>query len=285
MNKSWEDFLERNTRLLRVIVVLIIVMNIPFGNLFLYPFVLFSTWIHESCHGLAAITVGGRVEWLNIYADGSGLAYTAVPVNDHVGFARVFVASAGYCGTSFVGGVLLMFRSSRGSGTRVGTGVVGACLIASCALVVRNVFGVVVLLVVGIGLTLCACGASDFWVGETYAALAATTCLNAVTSVRALYSPASSTVNGVVRPSDAFSVQEVTHVSYLVWATLWLLFALSCTALGLLIQYQPPPPAAAAEDNANVDSAAGDNPEKIEAKGPTSSPYAHIEILDGSRWA
>lgn len=47
------ELYQREKRLLRAIVIIVTFLNIPFGNFILYPFQLFSTWIHESFHGLA----------------------------------------------------------------------------------------------------------------------------------------------------------------------------------------------------------------------------------------
>ena len=232
VTKSWRELWENDKRLLRMIAVLVIVLNIPYGNYVLYPFLLFSTWIHESCHGLAAWSVGGRVSWLNIYTDGSGLANTLIP---NTPICRAWVANAGYSGTAIVGGILLIFRRHT-KGTRVGITGMGLCLVLSCAMVVRNAFGLTILLFMGSILLLCGWKATDDWVRELYSALASTTCLNAVTSIRALYSPGSATVGGVItQTTDASSMQSVTFIPYYIWATLWLLFGIACTIAGTLI--------------------------------------------------
>ena len=237
VTKSWREVWENDRRLLRMIFVLVIVLNIPYGNYVLYPFLLFSTWIHESCHGLAAWSVGGRVSWLNVYADGSGLANTLIP---NTPICRAWVANAGYSGTAIVGGILLIFRRHT-KGTRIGMSVMGVCVLLSCVMVVRNVFGLVTLLLIGIFLLLCGWKATDFWIREVYSAVASTTCLNAVTSIRALYSPGSATVGGVItQTTDASTMQSVTLIPYYIWATLWLLTGTICTIAGILIVLSEP---------------------------------------------
>lgn len=48
------ELYQRDKRLLRAIVVITIVLNLPgAGKYVLYPFMIFSTWIHETFHGLA----------------------------------------------------------------------------------------------------------------------------------------------------------------------------------------------------------------------------------------
>lgn len=49
----------RDKRLLRIIVCIVVLLNVPLGlgGFVLYPFVLFSTWIHESFRGMAGETL------------------------------------------------------------------------------------------------------------------------------------------------------------------------------------------------------------------------------------
>ncbi len=96
-----------NRYLLGGLVVLVLLSNIPFGQYVLYPFELFSTWIHEVCHGLAALAVGGTFDELRLFSDTSGQAlsnYVTSRPN------LIIVASAGYIGTSFFGALLLILQ-------------------------------------------------------------------------------------------------------------------------------------------------------------------------------
>ena len=47
------ELFAREKRLLRAILLIVILLNAPVGKYILYPFVIFSTWIHESFHGIA----------------------------------------------------------------------------------------------------------------------------------------------------------------------------------------------------------------------------------------
>lgn len=53
-----KSFIKRDKPLLVAIGAMILLMNIPMVGMILYPFKIFSTWIHELCHGIAAILVG-----------------------------------------------------------------------------------------------------------------------------------------------------------------------------------------------------------------------------------
>lgn len=225
----------RDKRLLRSIILIVVMLNIPIGKYVLYPFMIFSTWIHESMHGMAALSIGGKIDWLNIYPDGSGLAYTIIPTGK---FNRAWVASAGYQGTAIVGGIMLMFRRSNFC-TRVGTGGLGLAILLSCILFVRNTFGLCMLISMGILLVLAGWCLPPFWVGELYALLASTCCLNAITSIRVLFYVSEATIGGTVHTSDATTMQSVTNVHAWVWASLWMALAFWMTCLGVCIAVEP----------------------------------------------
>lgn len=94
---KFHRFFIRERNLLIVMVLLVLLLNFRFGRLILYPFRLLSTWVHEVCHGLAAVLSGGKIGRLQIFRDGSGLAFTVSRSN----FGAAFTSSAGYPGTAY----------------------------------------------------------------------------------------------------------------------------------------------------------------------------------------
>jgi hypothetical protein len=116
--------LERDRNLLIACIVLVIAMNTTEGRYLLYPFRIFSTWVHEMCHGIASILMGGSISKLEIFKDGSGLAYTRTPGD----WRKAFVSSGGYPGTAVTGCILLLFRRTT-LGPTIGTIGLGC---ASC---------------------------------------------------------------------------------------------------------------------------------------------------------
>lgn len=103
---------------------------------------------------------------------------------------------------------MLMFRRTH-IGARIGTCGIGLIMLLTCILFVRNVFGLAVLVSMGLGLTVAGWRAPPFWIGELYALIAATTCLNAITSVRVLFFVTESSVGGVTNASDAMTMQNM----------------------------------------------------------------------------
>mmetsp|Transcript_4531 Transcript_4531/g.9229 ORF Transcript_4531/g.9229 Transcript_4531/m.9229 type:complete len:220 (-) Transcript_4531:1718-2377(-) len=157
-----QELFDRDKRLLRSILLVVVLLNIPIGSYILYPFMIFSTWIHELFHGLAALSIGGKIIWLNVYSNGSGLAHTSYPAG---AFQKAWVAGAGYQGTAIVGGIMLMFRRTE-MGARAGTLILGLEMLFTCLLFVRNIFGLVMLILMGIGLVIAGWRLPPFWVSE-----------------------------------------------------------------------------------------------------------------------
>ncbi|HET6266197.1 MAG TPA: M50 family metallopeptidase, partial [Acidobacteriota bacterium] len=54
-------------RVLLVAIVLTLALQlIPYGRWLTYPFLIFSTFIHETCHALATVLTGGKVDSLTV---------------------------------------------------------------------------------------------------------------------------------------------------------------------------------------------------------------------------
>lgn len=126
--------LSENRYLLGALVAVVVLSNIPYGRYLLYPFELFSTWIHETCHGLAALAVGGQFIELHLYADTSGRALSRGIAST---WSKTIVASAGYVGTSFLGALLLLLQRP----TRFSRSLAGVTLVVLLVLVSFQVRG------------------------------------------------------------------------------------------------------------------------------------------------
>mmetsp|Transcript_13900 Transcript_13900/g.28683 ORF Transcript_13900/g.28683 Transcript_13900/m.28683 type:complete len:471 (+) Transcript_13900:120-1532(+) len=235
--KTWGQYVkesfERDGRLVLITIGVLIVMNIPFLGWAMYPFIIYSTWIHEMCHALAALMVGGSVSSLKIYPDGSGLAY--------VGLIRggSMVFSAGYQGTAIVGFLLLIFRRTK-RGPRTGTMILACAMLLSCLIWIRNVFGFIFMFCMGLVLAGLAWKLPSFHIRNLYVVLAVMCSLNAITHVRVLFG-SSFVINGSEQQtSDAHMMGDITGTSYLLWATLWFILAIVMTILGIVFAIPGP---------------------------------------------
>jgi hypothetical protein len=130
---------------------------------------------------------------------------------------------------------MLMFRRTTIIGVRVGTCAIGLVMLVTCILFVRNTFGLSMLTLMGILLVIAGWQLPPFWVGELYTLLAATACLNAITSIRVLFFTNEASIGGIVRSSDATTMQNITKIHSWVWALAWMVLAFWMTAMGVFV--------------------------------------------------
>lgn len=93
-------------------VTIILWYIMPMGRLFLYPFVILSTWFHEMGHGLTALILGGSFHKLEIVSSGSGVAYWS---GDVFGgdLGKAMIALAGPVAPTIVGAFFLLMSSQK----------------------------------------------------------------------------------------------------------------------------------------------------------------------------
>ena len=183
----------------------------PWGPLLLYPFTLFTTWVHECGHAVMAVLLGGRVTAITIEPDTSGLTRSLMPPGR---VAQGLVASAGYLGASVVG-CLLMGATRVERRARPILWGIGAFMLFTLVIWMRNVFGALVVLVWGVTLLALARKRSGRASHFVLSVLAIQVALNAVYDIRILF-----LVNG---RSDADTMARLFVAPAWVWASAWML--------------------------------------------------------------
>jgi hypothetical protein len=102
-----------NARFLILSILITVLLSfLPFAQFLTYPFFIFSTFIHETSHAIAAVATGGHVDSLTVRMNGSGITYTH-------GGVRFLISSAGYIGTSLAGGLLLILSRNKSDARKV----------------------------------------------------------------------------------------------------------------------------------------------------------------------
>ena len=201
---------------------------IPGGRYVIYPLLLLSTLAHEIGHGVAAVLVGGSFERFVMYPDGSGVATWAGPSSR---LAIAFVAAGGLVGPAVVAGVgFAAGRTAKGSRRALWVGVV--LLALALLLVVRNVFGVVFVLVLGAVCLLVALRASQEVAQLTLLFLAVQLALSVYSRSSYLFTPMAETATGAM-PSDVAQIEAALWLPYWFWGGLCGLFSLAVVVLGL----------------------------------------------------
>jgi hypothetical protein len=215
--------------LLAALLATLVLWNVPYGWVVLYPFKLFATWLHEMSHGLAMLLTGAGFRKMEIFRDTSGLAFPGGGVSR---VAQAVVSSAGYMGTAFFGAVFLVLgRTTRGA--RVILMVLGAVMVLSAALWVRNAFGIAATAAGGAVLVIAGWKAGEDISGFLVNFLAAQSCINAVLDIRVLFGQ-TMYVNGQPHgQSDAHTVARMIGGPYWLWAALWLVWSFALFYLAL----------------------------------------------------
>jgi hypothetical protein len=199
-----------NTRLWLAAALCLGVSLTPWGPLILYPFTLFTTWVHECSHAVMAVLLGGHVSSITLQPDTSGLTRSLMPA------ARVsqgLVASAGYLGASVIG-CLLMAASRVDRRAKPILWGIGAFMLLTLVLWIRNPFGAFVVLAWGVALLALARQRTGRLAGFFLSVLAIQVALNAVFDIRMLFF-----VHGA---SDAQTMARLFAVPAPVWAIVWM---------------------------------------------------------------
>jgi hypothetical protein len=217
----------------------LLLWNLPFGGVLLYPFKLLATWFHELSHALAMTVTGVGVDSVVIYRDTSGLARTS---GSQGMIAKPIIAAAGYMGTALWGAVLLVVTPD-GRTARIALLELGGLLCASAVLVVSaprgDTFGPLVTAGIGVASAAVALVPARWRVAVAHF-VAAQLCVNALLDIRVLLRPMQ-VVNGLeAGASDAHSMALATfgirdRWAVWFWAIAWLAWSLAVLFVALRI--------------------------------------------------
>jgi hypothetical protein len=196
------------------------------GKRVLFPFQIFTTWVHECWHAVVASLLGASDVSITLATDGSGLTRYRIPKSR---FAQGLVASAGYLGSSLTGCVIF-FLSTQTKEQRLHVSS-QTLLLSLCAAIVfslifwiRNIFGWVVVAIMGVALaSLVYFPSAQPYIQPVMIFIGIQTALNALFDIRVLFSIESS--KGVA--SDAHTLQRLFFLPAWFWALLWLATSLA----------------------------------------------------------
>lgn len=188
----------------------------------LLPLVYFNTHVHELCHALATVLTGGKVAFVEVFADGSGVTQTR-------GGSALLISSAGYVGSAIVGGFLVYFSRTAESARKM-LWIAMAFLTLGMLFFVR---GDTVGVVSGLGWIVALCLGAAFLKGDSavFAGqfLGIQQCLTSAHSFLALITVTASDAGH----SDAANLEQATRVPAILWSIGWLVFGLFAIGLGI----------------------------------------------------
>ena len=234
---------EQFGRLMVAGLVVLFLPALPFGTYLAYPFVILTTWFHEMGHGLAALAAGQDFRQLQIFANGSGVAQSAVAA-DAGAWVGVVIAAGGPLGPSVVGAVLIL-ASARERLWRPALWLMAGAIMLSVVLYVRSATGLIVLpLVAGLLALVAARGKPAM----ARFALQFVGLLGAFSVVRDFdyLLTREAAVGGAVMLSDTGQMAAITGLPHWLWAGA--IVAASAALVGGALRYalkerRPKPPA------------------------------------------
>ncbi|HEY0192290.1 MAG TPA: M50 family metallopeptidase [Kofleriaceae bacterium] len=208
----------------------LLLWDLPFGGVLLYPFKLFATWFHELSHGLAMLVSNAGFDHVMIYRDTSGLAYAQAEAGP---VGKAVIAAAGYMGTPLWGAALLVVTPNARRARWALLGL-AALLLGSAATVIQSPgdhFGPWAVAAIGAGCGLAAILAPGRWRLVIAHFIAAQACVNALLDIRVLLRPSQVVGGRVAGASDAHNMAAATFGTTATWAVwlwaiVWLVWSL-----------------------------------------------------------
>jgi hypothetical protein len=193
------------------------------GPLVLYPFRLFTTWVHECGHAVMTVLVGGHVNSIFIERNGAGVTNSLIPQSR---VAQGLVASAGYLGASIVGCALMI--AARGKkGAHGILWIIGAFMLLTMIIWMRNFFGLAVVLIWSVALIALSRKGSGPVSSFVLSLLAVQVALNSVFDIRVLF-----LLTG--GHSDAETMARLFLLPAWAWASLWMSLSIGLLTWTLL---------------------------------------------------
>lgn len=205
----------------------LLLWNLPFGGVVLYPFKLLASWLHELSHAVAMAATGVGARGLALYPDTSGMAYAETVAGP---LAQPVISAAGYMGTPLLGAALLVLTHD-GRRARVALGGMALALALSAALLMEPSFGRHACWAIALALAATALLAPGGWPLAAVQFLAAQACIQALLDLRVLFRPLRVVDGKASAISDAHAMAAATfgtteRWAVWTWAGLWLGWAL-----------------------------------------------------------
>lgn len=219
----------------------LILWNLPFGGLVLYPFKILATWLHEMSHGLVMIVTGAELERVVIYRDTSGLSYAVYAVSEP---GTAAIAAAGYMGTALWGAVLLVAtptaKTARWALIAIAVLMMVTVVFAIVPTPEEGRFGQWAIAGIAIGLAVCGALLPPRWRVFGAHFIAAQACINALLDIRVLLRPMQAVNNMLTGTSDATAMADNTFGTrhpwaVWFWAIVWLAWSLAVLFIALRV--------------------------------------------------
>jgi len=216
----------------------LLLWNLPFAGVILYPFKLLATWLHELSHGLLMALTGAGFDYVLLFRDTSGLAFAKSSIGP---FGTAFIAAAGYMGTPLWGAVLLVASPTAKAARRALLVLAGLLLLSSFTVIAArpdDSFGPWAIAGMGAGVAVCALLLPARWRLGVAHFIAAQSCVNALLDIRVLLRPSQVVDGNFAGLSDAGNMALATlgtteDWAVWLWSCIWLAWSLAILYIAL----------------------------------------------------
>ena len=183
------------------------------------PIKIFVVILHELSHGLAAVITGGSIHHIEISADIGGSCTT-------LGGWQWFILMAGYLGSMFWGGAILLVASKTKLDKIIAI-VIGAVILIITVFFVRTLFGIVFCGLFGVGMILVGIYAPETVDDVLLKFLGLSSILYAIIDIK------EDLISRTVPGSDAYAMSQIIPLPPIVWGAIWIVIAVVVSILFL----------------------------------------------------
>ncbi len=180
-------------------------------SMLVLPIKYLTVFFHELSHGLAAVFTGGEIVKIEINANLGGVCWTA-------GGIRFIVTSAGYLGSLFWGCLILLGAVKTRFDQQITAGL-GILLLAVTAIWVRNLEGIIICSLTGMGLLALAAYTSEKVCDQFLKFLGLTSCLYVLIDIK------EDLIDRSIACSDASKIGEMLFMPGWLVGLVWLAIA------------------------------------------------------------
>ena len=213
--------------------VTLLLYLVPFLQVVGRPLIYISTLVHELGHGIGALLVGGEFARLEMWADGSGVAYSAA----RSGGGHAFLAAAGLVGPAIAAAIGFALTRRR-KWARIGLCAIGVVLLWAMIFKIRTGFGLVVAGSVAAASLGVALKAHEDWAQLLLGFLSVQLALAVFSRGDYLFTKSAETGAGS-GPSDVSIISMAIGGPYWLWGALCAVVSVAALALGAWLMLRP----------------------------------------------
>ena len=191
-----------------------------------------DTLIHELSHALTTLVLSGKVMYIHLFSDQSGVTLSSYTST----WKGIPISLAGYMGSALF--AVLMFLLFAHRKVKSGLLIIAALALIGLLLFVRNVYG---MMWSGgfIAVTVLVYVAAPAWLRNGYYLLISFICL--VESVLSSFTILFISFLHPDAAGDATNLSKYTHIPAFVWGILFVLFSLWCAKLSTALLFRKEP--------------------------------------------